>query len=150
MVDSSTGWVKKSDVTLLNYGIGGVPSSGSGLGGSIVNAALKYLGIPYRWGGYSMNGLDCSGFVKTVFAAHGISLPRVARDQAYVGAAVSGRDIKPGDRLYFSCKGRYIDHTGIYIGNGYFIHSSVGRRGVAVDSIYKPLFLNSLVTIRRS
>jgi cell wall-associated NlpC family hydrolase len=150
MVDSSTGWVKKSDVTLLNYSARGVPMSDGGLGGSIVNAALKYLGIPYKWGGYSSGGLDCSGFVKAVFAAHGINLPRVAREQAGVGSAVNGKDLRPGDRLYFACKGGSVDHTGIYIGNGYFIHSSVGRRGVAVDSIYKPLFLNSLVTIRRS
>ncbi len=151
MSDSSTGWIEKSKVNLLDYqAVGKTTPQSSGLGPKIVNTALKYLGIRYRWGGYSLSGIDCSGFVKAIFASHGVQLPRVARDQASVGSQVSFKELQAGDRLYFSCKGRKIDHTGVYMGNGYFIHSSISRGGVAVDSIYKPLFINSLVVARRS
>lgn len=151
MIDSSKGWVQKSSVQLLNYQVTAPsPTQPQGVGAQIVNAALRYMGIPYRWGGLSANGIDCSGFVKSVFSSFGISLPRVARDQAQVGMQVGWQQLRPGDRLYFSCKGRRIDHTGIYMGNGLFIHSSVGRCGVAVDRITKPLFLRSLVAARRS
>jgi cell wall-associated NlpC family hydrolase len=87
--------------------------------------------------------------VKAVFASHGINLPRVARDQANVGTPVSASQLQPGDRLYFACKGGEIDHAGIYIGNGLFIHSSASRGGVAVDNIMKPFYANALVTARR-
>ena len=149
MVDGSTGWVQKSKVNLLNYQVMG-PSGGDGAGSQIVQTALKYLGIPYRWGGYSGSGVDCSGFVKAVFAIHGVSLPRVARDQAAVGASVMYSRLQAGDRLYFACKGGPVDHAGIYMGNGLFIHSSVRNKGVAVDKISDPFFVRSLVAARRS
>ena len=151
MVDSSTGWIEKSKVTLLDYQVLGPTSKGGSSSSSkIINTALKYLGIPYKWGGYSFNGLDCSGFVKAVFASHGIKLPRTAREQAQVGAPVGWNQLQPGDRLYFACKGGAVDHAGIYMGNGLFIHSSVSRHGVAVDSVLKPYYMNSLVAARRS
>jgi len=149
MVDSSTAWIEQSKVSLLDYQVMGQTSK-PGSGNGIVQTALKYLGIPYRWGGYSFGGLDCSGFVKAVFASNGIGLPRVAREQAMTGAAVGWTELQPGDRLYFACKGGAIDHAGIYMGNGLFIHSSVSRGGVAVDQITKPLYMNSLVAARRS
>ncbi len=149
MVDGTTGWVLKSKVSLLNYQVMG-PSGGDGIGGRIVQTAVKYLGIPYRWGGYSLGGIDCSGFVKAVFASHGINLPRVARDQATVGTPIMFSQLKAGDRLYFACKGASVDHAGIYMGNGLFIHSSIRNRGVAVDKISDPFFLRSLVAARRS
>jgi len=150
MIDSSTGWIEKSKVNLLNYQVMGQQSQPNGQGGRIVNTALKYLGIRYTWGGYSFNGLDCSGFVKAVFASHGISLPRVAREQALVGTPVGWSQLLPGDRLYFACKGSQIDHAGVYMGNGLFIHSSASNGGVAVDNILKPFYANSLVSARRS
>lgn len=150
MADASTGWIEKSKVDLLNYQLLSPTSPSYGIGSRVVNAALKYLGIPYRWGGYSLGGLDCSGFVKAVFACHGVALPRVARDQARVGTPIGWTQLQPGDRLYFACKGGEIDHAGIYMGNGLFIHSSISRGGVAVDKLAKPFFANSLVAARRS
>lgn len=150
MIDSSTGWIEKSKVTLLNYQAVARPAQGSGTGSRIVNTALKYLGIPYKWGGYSAGGVDCSGFVKAVFGSCGIALPRVSREQALVGIPVGWSQLQPGDRLYFACKGSQIDHAGIYIGNGLFIHSSASRGGVAVDNVLKGFYLNSLVAARRS
>ena len=150
MADGSTGWIAKQHVVLLDYQIVGQVPQTSGFGVKVVNTALQYLGIQYKWGGYSATGIDCSGFVKSVYATQGIGLPRVARDQAQVGKAVGWQELQAGDRLYFSCKGKYIDHCGIYMGEGHFIHSSIGRGGVAVDNITKRFWVNSLVAARRS
>jgi cell wall-associated NlpC family hydrolase len=156
MIDMSTGWVRKNSVKLLDYDLvankrslppGGSVSSG---GGQIVQSAMKYVGVPYVWGGNTCSGIDCSGFVKAVYSEYGICLPRVARDQANVGYAVTWDDLQPGDRLYFACKGVQVDHAGIYMGNGYFIHSSSRRGGVAVDSLTSGLFSRALVAARRS
>ena len=151
MSDSSTGWIQKDNVNLLDYRVTNAAVTGQTTtsGNRIVDTAVRYLGISYKYGGYSSNGIDCSGFVKAVFASNGIGLPRTAHEQALVGMPVTFRELQPGDRLYFACKGGAVDHAGIYIGNGYFIHSSSGRGGVAVDPITKSKFLNSLVVARR-
>jgi len=150
MADGSTGWVERTKVRLLNYHVKGQKCGTTAKGERIVNTALKYLGIPYQWGGYSFDGLDCSGFVKAVFESNGISLPRTSREQACVGTPVGYNDLRPGDRLYFACKGGAIDHTGIYMGNGLFIHSSSSRGGVAIDNLLtNRLYYTSLVAARR-
>lgn len=150
MSNGSTGWIAKKSVSLLDYQVVSKQSPSSVAGSQIVNTALKYLGIPYVWGGYSFSGLDCSGFVKAVFASHGINLPRVARDQANSGAAVPFGQLQAGDRLYFACKGSAIDHAGIYMGNGMFVHSSSSRGGVGIDNLFSSHYTNWLVTARRS
>lgn len=156
MVDSSTGWVEQKRIEVLEYRyqagqqpVYGESIGSSQLGNSIVNFSMKYLGIPYRWGGTTAKGLDCSAFVRSVFSQHGISLPRVAKDQAKVGKSVSWNDLQPGDRLYFACKGGAVDHAGIYMGNGMFIHSSTTQGGVGIDKITIPKFSKTLVTARR-
>ncbi len=91
---------------------------------------------PYKWGGNELgSGIDCSGFVKKMYGAIGYSLPRTAAEQATVGAPI-GRyeDLQPGDRLYFwDAKKGKIGHTGLYVGGGYFTHSSSGHHGIARD-----------------
>jgi len=103
---------------------------------SVADYALNFIGTPYVWGGDSLqHGADCSGFVQSLFGQIGIDLPRTAAEQALVGTPVTRlEDLQPGDRLYFWEKKRNeIGHTGIYIGNGYFVHSSMGHHGVATD-----------------
>jgi cell wall-associated NlpC family hydrolase len=99
---------------------------------NIIKDAHRFLGFPYLWGGYSSKGLDCSGFMKTVFWLNGIMLPRDANQQGLVGnEIIPGKDyenIIPGDLLFFGSKrdGKpHITHVGLYIGNKQFIHSSV-------------------------
>ncbi len=117
-----------------------------------IREAFTYLGVPYVWAGNTRRGLDCSGFVKNVFAAtRGVSLPRHSGDQARVGAPVASTDdLIPGDRLYFDMgkKGR-ISHCGIYLGNGYFIHASSNRHCVGVDQLAAGNYWKSLVAARR-
>jgi peptidoglycan endopeptidase LytF len=116
----------------------------------VVREAVRYLGAPYRYGGTSpLSGLDCSAFVQQVFARRGVRLPRTAAEQAQVGIPVSVADLRPGDRLYFSVRGRRVDHCGIYIGNGLFIHASGRHDAVVISRLDEPLYARSLVAIRR-
>jgi cell wall-associated NlpC family hydrolase len=98
------------------------PGSGTLTGERILEAARRYLGVPYRWGGTDpATGLDCSGFVQQVFEDLGIELPRVSRDQARVGTPVASlADARPGDLIAF---GEPVDHIAIYAGNGQIIHA---------------------------
>ncbi len=167
MVDHSLGFVAKSDVQLLDSQVvantpdgnadpvnGADPATGGPLGLSLVQTAFGYLGVPYVWGGNTASGIDCSGFVKAVYAAHGITLPRHSGDQAQVGYDVPKADWSrwvPGDRMYFACHHAEIDHTGMYIGEGRFIHSSMGHgQSVAIDRVDGAYYAEHLVCVRRS
>ena len=101
--------------------------SGSTKGSEIAKFAVKYVGNPYVWGGTSLtNGADCSGFVYTVFANFGISLPRVADDQMKGSAGTriqSAKSLLPGDLVFYGSSG-YASHVALYIGNGQVVHAS--------------------------
>jgi cell wall-associated NlpC family hydrolase len=114
-----------------------------------VRYALRWLGTPYRYGGESTRGIDCSSLVQKSFAACGKKLPRVSRDQAKVGQRVEAKDLQPGDRLYFSASGTHVDHTGIYMGNGLFVHASGGARKVTVSRLSDKRNWNIFVGARR-
>jgi peptidoglycan DL-endopeptidase CwlO len=81
---------------------------------------MRYLGVPYRWGGASpATGFDCSGFVMYAYAQVGISLPHYTVSQYGMGSEVSRSQLQPGDVVFFDGLG----HNGIYIGGGQFIHA---------------------------
>ena len=118
----------------------------------IAQYGLRYTGTPYKWGGNNLeSGIDCSGFVQQLFGKIGEKLPRTAAEQAKVGLKIERlEDLQAGDRLYFcdSKRGK-IGHTGLYLGNGYFVHSSVNNRGVATDDLRNAKWRNMLVAARR-
>jgi cell wall-associated NlpC family hydrolase len=87
--------------------------------GGVVGIAMQYLGVPYRWGGSSPSGFDCSGLVMYVFAQIGISLPHSTYALWNVGVPVSRGQLQPGDLVFFNGLG----HMGIYIGGNQFIHA---------------------------
>lgn len=170
MADGSTGWLRSDAVQLLDYQVvstGAAPANPAadaadqfrrtgvpfftGDGSALLAIAYRYLGVPYVWGGNTARGIDCSGFVKKVFAACGYELPRLGSDQMAYGVPVPPDQLEPGDRLYFGRKrdGSGVTHTGIYVGAGYFIHSSSSRRGVAVSSLSEPLYRRIYVCARR-
>src|SRR5436309_7373633 len=93
----------------------GDTTAGAASGSAVVDTALSYQGVPYRWGGESPDGFDCSGLVQHVFARHGVTLPRVAKDQAQAGSPVALSDLQPGDLVFF---GSPVDHVGINAGGG--------------------------------
>ncbi len=110
--------------------------------------AMKYVGVPYKYGGVDLEGMDCSGLVNTVYSRFGVILPRRSRDIARAGIEVHPDSMLPGDILAFSSKpGGPVNHVGIYIGGGKFVHAS-SSRGVVVDSLNE-YYLKRLVTVRR-
>jgi len=158
MVDGSIGWVPMTSVQILDYDVvadtrtaspTGWGSTLTGLGAAVLREAYRYLGVRYSWGGNGFRGIDCSGLVCNCFASLGYRLPRTAHLQARVGTQVAFSDLRAGDRLYFSVNRRSIDHTAIYIGNGYFIHAAMSRGQVGVDHLSKPLYNRSLVSAMR-
>ncbi len=100
--------------------------------GGVVGIAMRYLGIPYKWGGSSPStGFDCSGFVMYVYAQVGVSLPHNAAMQYGYGSPVSRSQLQPGDLVFFNGLG----HNGIYIGGNQFIHSPHTGDVVKISSI---------------
>lgn len=100
----------------------------------ITQTSFRYVGVPYRFGGTSPNGFDCSGFVQFVYGNNGVNLPRTADQQFEMGQPVSYQRLQPGDLVFFSTYAPGPSHSGIYLGNGKFI-SSTSSRGVVVDSL---------------
>lgn len=101
---------------------------------SIVATAKTCLGVPYKWGGQSMKGFDCSGLIQYVYGKHGITLGRTCKKQYAAGTPISKSALQPGDLVFF--QNTYtsgLSHAGIYIGNGQFIHAS--SDGVMTSSL---------------
>lgn len=108
----------------------------SGASADIINTAQQYIGVPYVYGGHSPEkGFDCSGLVFYVFQQNGMSLQRTADKQFLQGQEVPADQIKPGDLVFFSHSGKYVDHVGIYAGNDLFIHAPRTGRTVSYDSM---------------
>ena len=98
-------------------------------GERIVRTARRYIGVPYRHGGETPRGFDCSGYVVYVYRQNGILLPRSAARQYRAGMKISLRRAAPGDLLFFNTSGKRYSHVGIYAGNGRFLHAPrTGKR----------------------
>lgn len=120
---------------------------------SLLNKAREYVGVPYRFGGASPRGFDCSGFVRFVFNGFGIELNRSSRSQATQGEKVQPAEVQPGDLLFFRYGGNRIGHVGIYLGGGEFIHAgSRGdpkTRGVRIARLDSSFYAKRLAAVRR-
>jgi cell wall-associated NlpC family hydrolase len=99
--------------------------------GGVVGIAMRYLGVPYVWGGSSPSGFDCSGLVSYVFAQIGVSLPHSSYAQFGIGTPVSIGELQPGDLVFFTGA----SHVGIYIGGGQFIHAPHTGDVVKISSL---------------
>ncbi len=108
---------------------------------AIIETARGYLGVPHCMGGTTARCMDCSGLVFRVFSTNGITLPHSSEEQARYGRIISEKEmLMPGDLLFFIRTyntSRLITHTGIYIGEGTFIHTS-SSRGVIITSMDDP------------
>ncbi len=101
---------------------------------AVVNYALRFVGGRYVWGGTDPNtGADCSGFVQYVYRhAAGIELPRVSRDQAKTGRAVSSSDLQPADLIFYTNGSGTVNHVAMYIGNGQIVHAASTKSGIKI------------------
>lgn len=117
---------------------------------TVLQRAFALLGTPYRWGGTSPErGFDCSGLVGYVFRTIGIELPRVSRAMVNEGTPVSDRTaLAEGDLVFFGKRGR-VDHVGIYIGQGKFVHAPRTGRDVTVSSMDSGYWSNKYMQARR-
>ena len=127
--DGRTAFVRKADAVPFDERLRDVRITGE----SIVDTALGLLGVPYLWGGTSVKGLDCSGFIKHLFWMHGVILARDASQQVKCGRVVDDTgemgDALPGDLMFFGSKANgnvaeKVVHVALYIGNMRFIHAS--------------------------
>ncbi|GHE28459.1 hypothetical protein GCM10007167_07480 [Vulcaniibacterium thermophilum] len=124
---------------------------GDGKVRKVLQNALTLLGTPYRWGGNSPDsGFDCSGLVRYVFrSALGIELPRVSREMANTGTPITDRAaLAAGDLVFFGRKGK-VDHVGIYLGDGRFVHAPRTGRDVTVSSLETGYWAGKFLSARR-
>jgi cell wall-associated NlpC family hydrolase len=116
----------------------------------LVEQAMSYLGTPYRRGGSSRSGVDCSGLVGAVYGQAGLALPRTAAEQFAKGEKVADNDLRPGDLVFFHNTYKHgISHVGIFIGNGRFIHAAGRRDGVIVSDLARPYYRARFAGARR-
>ena len=117
----------------------------------VVDTAKQYLGIPYVYGGSSPSGFDCSGLVQYVFKQLGVSINRVAADQTAHGVPVTKAELMPGDVVFFHNTAKYstINHVGIYVGDGNFIHAPQTGDVVKITTLDSGYYARTFVAARR-
>lgn len=158
MMDRSASFAGDLGRLIAAYDAGaGTPGEGAspkdGKTQSLLSRAMGLLGTPYRWGGVSPDsGFDCSGLVSYVFrTALGIELPRVSRDMAKIanGQTIDRSALTAGDLVFFGRTGKRIDHVGIYVGEGRFLHAPSTGKDVRVDSMNSGYWANRYLQARR-
>jgi len=112
-----------------------VPATGAGR--EVVDTATSMIGIPYRYGGETPKGFDCSGLVQYSYEAAGISVPRTSREQYQSSRPIGLADARPGDLLFFRYDQR-ISHVAIYLGEDRFVHAPSSGKRVSVASLRDP------------
>ncbi len=122
----------------------------SDMGAVAARTAERFVGIPYRWGGDNVvEGMDCSGFVRAVYNLCGVNIPRTSAEQFRTGDLVTKEELKDGDLVFFGASADKINHVGIYVGNGRFVHAP--RRGdeIKVSAIAEKYFSERFVGAKR-
>ncbi|HKU45765.1 MAG TPA: C40 family peptidase [Burkholderiales bacterium] len=132
------------------------PSSSSGatrptseLGGQAASHALKMVGKPYRFGGSSPAGFDCSGLVLYSYKQAGRALPHNTDKQRSISRSIKVAELRPGDLLFFNQEGKKYGHVGIYVGKGQFVHAPSSGKSVRSDRLDNPYWKKHLSEARR-
>ncbi|WP_373598574.1 SH3 domain-containing protein [Paraclostridium bifermentans] len=155
VISESNGWSKVSyngNIGYMSSNYLGTVNSGGGDvsqgADAVISLGMQQLGKPYVWGAEGPNSFDCSGFTQYVFKnAAGINLPRVSREQARFGTAISRSNLQKGDLIFFDTDHNgSVNHVGIYMGNNEFIHASSGAKKVVIsqlNSFYSSAYTNA-------
>lgn len=146
MENGVTGFVFAPYITKASI----VVSDPDSIGSKVASNAFNYIGYSYVYGTAGPNTFDCSGFTSYLYSQYGVSLPRTSYSQGSFGTYVDKGQLIPGDIVCFSNRSdRRINHVGIYVGDGQFIHASTSTRGVVIDSLSENYYVNHYVTARR-
>jgi peptidoglycan DL-endopeptidase LytE len=133
-INNSTAYVAKKYLDFSSHSRSLSSRSGDMMKSRLIREAESLVGSPYRFGGTSPNGFDCSGFTSYVMGEVGVDLPRTSREQYSVGSTVSRDSLEPGDLLFFDTSGSGgINHVGIYLGNNKMAHAA--SRDVTVSDL---------------
>ena len=107
------------------------------------------VGKPYKYGGASPAGFDCSGLVHYSYRQAGLSVPRSTAEQRRLSQRIKQAELKPGDLLFFDERGKKHSHVGIYVGDGRFVHAPSSGKSVRNDTLDNPYWRKSLSDVRR-
>ncbi|MCC8193098.1 MAG: C40 family peptidase [Deltaproteobacteria bacterium] len=119
-------------------------------GSAVVATAKSQIGRPYKYGGATpKTGFDCSGLIQWSYKQHGVAVPRLAKDQAKYGKPVKAGQLRPGDIVVFRISSRSGIHTGLYSGNGKFVHSPSSGKRIREDSLRTDYWKRRYVAARR-
>lgn len=124
------------------------PSKRLSVGERAAAVALDQVGVPYRYGGTSPNGFDCSGLVQYSYTQAGVRVPRTTRQLWSAVHTVGRGDLQPGDLLFFSIEGK-MSHVGMYLGGQRFVHAPQSGRTVSVASLESPFYKSALTRAGR-
>ncbi|MBI5634986.1 MAG: LysM peptidoglycan-binding domain-containing protein [Nitrospirae bacterium] len=115
----------------------------------LVTFAKKLLNIPYKFGGNTILGIDCSSYVKKVYGLMGVNLPRTAREQFKEGEEIVKEELSVGDLVFFRTYASFPSHVGIYLGNNLFIHASSRGKKVTIDNLETPYYVKRFIGAKR-
>ncbi len=133
------------------YAIARIDQAHSGdLRDELVQTALRYLGIPYRWGGTTdQDGFDCSGLTMVCYRLNGLNLPRVSQQQYSTGSSIDKEELRLGDLVFFATRKKgIVSHVGLYIGENRFIHAPRTGENVQIESLLHPYYAERFLGAR--
>lgn len=116
---------------------------------TLIQIAERLKGKPYRYGGITPRGFDCSGFVHYTYGQAGMPIPRTTKEQYRTARRLSIDEARPGDLLFFRINSRKLSHVGLYVGNGRFIHASTAKKRVTEASLDDPYWHKRLLGVGR-
>lgn len=122
---------------------------GTDAGVQAARHALQMVGAPYRYGGASPRGFDCSGLVYYSYARAGVAVPRTTRDQLSRSRPLPVRELRPGDLLFFNQESKPAGHVGLYVGDGRFVHAPSTGKHVRLSTLGEHYWRRHLTAARR-
>lgn len=116
----------------------------------VLQTALAYRGVPYRFGGDDpASGFDCSGFIRFVFGTHAVTVPRTTAEQFQIGRRIAARDVRAGDLVFFSTVAPGASHVGIAVNADEFVHAPAASGVVRVERLSAAYWQSRFVGARR-